>query len=103
MEDIKRRPLGNLPEDKREFGSREDLYMYVYLDFESIHLCRKLGIWAMYPVLIIIVIIATSIIEHPHTRLFMNKTSFNPHYSPARCGSRPSNLLMRNLRVGEVK
>lgn len=94
MEDIKRRTL---LEDKREFGSREDVFMYVYLDFESIHLCRKLGIWAIYPIVIIIVIIATPIIKHPHARLFMNKTSFNPRYSPARCGSGPSNLLMRSL------
>lgn len=41
--------------------SRRVLYKCLYFDFERAHLCRKLGIWVVYPTLIIMVIIAMPI------------------------------------------
>lgn len=56
--DIEQRQSGHL-QKRREFGSREILCKCLYFDFERVHLYRKLRIWAIYP--IIIVIIGTAI------------------------------------------
>lgn len=60
MEDNEWRQSG-LPGEEHRDGPGGVIYKCLYFCIERVHLCRKLDIWAIYPTLIMIVIIATPI------------------------------------------